>query len=234
MERKLISLGAPRGKVHYNPYGIDCHQFGGANPLKAPPAFVAVGRFVEKKAPQLTLKAFAGVHRMVPEARLRMIGDGPLLEECRALAAELGINDAVTFLGAQAHEVVQEEMRVARCFVQHSVEAHNGDSEGTPVGILEAGASGLPVVSTCHAGIPDVVIEGETGFLVDERDIEEMQKKMLRLAQDPELGGRMGRSARQHIETNFSQGHSIGRLWSIIERCCLSRREPIEEPGHTA
>jgi len=81
-------------------------------PLKAPPAFVAVGRFVEKKAPQLPMKAFAGAHRMVPEARLRMTSDGPLLEECRALAAGLGINDAVTFLGARAQEVVQEEMRV--------------------------------------------------------------------------------------------------------------------------
>jgi len=67
------------------------------------------------------------------------------------------------------------------------------------VGILEAGASGLPEVSTWHAGIPDVVIEGENGFFVDERDIEGMQKKMLRLAQDPELGGRMGCAARQHI-----------------------------------
>src|SRR6266850_2559879 len=171
MERKLISIGAPPERVHYNPYGINCDDFSGADPSSAPPVFLAVGRFVDKKAPQLTLKAFARMHRSVPEAHLRMIGDGPLLDKCRELAVELNVQDVVTFLGAQSPAAVQAEMRSARCFVQHSMEAANGDCEGTPVGILEAGASGLPVVSTRHAGIPDVVIEGETGFLSAEKDV---------------------------------------------------------------
>jgi glycosyltransferase involved in cell wall biosynthesis len=216
MERKLVSLGAPPEKVHYNPYGINCREFGGANPENAPPVFLAVGRFVEKKAPQITLKAFADVHRVFPTARLRMVGSGPLLDECRELAESLRIEHAVTFLGAQSHEVVQEEMRDARCFVQHSMEASNGDCEGTPLGILEAGASGLPVVSTRHAGIADVVIENETGLLVDERDVKGMAENMLRMAQDPELAGRLGRTARQRIANSFSEERSLGRLLEII------------------
>jgi colanic acid/amylovoran biosynthesis glycosyltransferase len=226
MRRKLASLGAPEEKLHYNSCGIDCAEFGGADPSKSPPLFVAVGRFVEKKAPQLTLKAFAEVRRAEPSARLRMLGDGPLLGECRALAGELGLSDggAVEFLGAQAHERVRDEMRAARCFVQHSVEAPNGDCEGTPVGVLEAGASGLPVVSTRHAGIPDAVVEGETGFLVEEHDVAGMAAAMLRLARDPSLAAALGRNARRYIAENFSMERSDRKLWSIIESCVAERR----------
>ncbi|HJQ32276.1 MAG TPA: glycosyltransferase [Pyrinomonadaceae bacterium] len=219
MQRKLVSLGAAPEKVHYNPYGIDLARFGGADPEAAPPTFLAVGRFVEKKAPQLTLAAFAEVLVEEPDARLRMVGDGPLLEECRAVARRLGIENAVEFLGARGHEEVQAEMRGARCFVQHSVEAANGDCEGTPVGILEASAAGLPVVSTRHAGIPDVVVEGETGLLVEERDVRGMAAHMLSLARDAELAGRMGRAARARATENFSMERSIGNLWAIIESC---------------
>ena len=230
MERKLISLGATQEKVHYNPCGINCRDFGGADPSSAPPVFLAVGRFVEKKAPQKTLKAFAGLHQTMPEARLRMIGDGPLLDECRELARELKIETAVTFLGAQSPAVVQEEMRSARCFVQHSMEAANGDCEGTPVGIMEAAASGLPIVSTRHAGIPDVVLEGETGFLVDEGDVTGMTAEMLKVAQNPELAGRLGRAARRRIENHFSEELSDSRLWKVIESCLVSTRTRTEGP----
>jgi glycosyltransferase involved in cell wall biosynthesis len=217
MRTKLVSLGAPDAKVHYNPCGVDCHTFAGGSPADAPPIVLAVGRFVEKKAPQHTVTAFAEVFRADTAARLRMIGDGPLLEACRALATALAIDQAVTFLGTQPPEVVQKEMRGARAFVQHSVEAANGDCEGTPVGILEAGASGLPVVSTRHGGIPDVVIEGETGFLVAENDVSGMAKHMLTLVRSPDLAGRMGRQARGRIEGHFSNERSLARLWSIIE-----------------
>ncbi len=219
MQKKLLSLGVPPEKVYYNPCGIDCQAFGGADPASAPPVFLAVGRFVEKKAPYLTLLAFAEVYRSCHEARLRMIGDGPLLSVCQDLAKALQIENAVTFLGAQPHSVVQEEMRQARAFVQHSVESSSGDSEGTPVGILEAGASGLPVLSTRHAGIPDVVLEGKTGFLVDERDVHGMAKYMLKLIQQPGLARELGQTARRRIETHFSMEQSISRLWSIIESC---------------
>jgi glycosyltransferase involved in cell wall biosynthesis len=224
MQQKLISLGASPEKVHYNPYGINCRQFSGAEPRTAAPLLLAVGRFVEKKAPQLTLRAFAQAHKASPEARLRMIGDGPLLDECRSLVKDLKIDSAVNFLGAQPHTVVQEEMRLARAFVQHSVQASDGDCEGTPVGILEACASGLPVISTRHAGIMDVIVEGQTGFLSEEHDVQGMANNMLQLIRDPELAGQMGRAARLRIENHFSQEQSDGRLWAIIEECMAGRR----------
>lgn len=217
MRRRLISLGAPPEKVCYSPYGVDCARFDGADPAASRSVFLAVGRFVEKKAPYLTLLAFADVYRSHPDSRLRMIGDGPLLGPCRTMATALGLRDAVTFLGPQPHEVVQEEMRKSRAFVQHSIEAADGDCEGMPVAILEAGASGLPVVATRHAGIPDVVIDEETGLLVDERDIGGMAQRMKRLVDDPGLGTRLGEAARIRVAASFSMQQSIDRLWSILE-----------------
>jgi colanic acid/amylovoran biosynthesis glycosyltransferase len=219
MCRKLVELGAPAERVHWVPCGIDCQAFAGGNPAAVGPQFLAVGRFTEKKAPDLTLRAFAATLQACPEARLQMIGFGPLLEPAQALARELGITNAVTFAGACPPAVVQEQMRQARCFVQHSIVAPNGDSEGTPVSILEAGASGLPVVSTRHAGIPDVVSEGETGFLVDERDVAGMAEKMIVLAKDPTLAASLGAAARRRIAGAFSSEQSIGKLWSVLQGC---------------
>ena len=125
----------------------------------------------------------------------------------------------------------EEEMRRVRCFVQHSVEAASGDCEGTPVAIIEAGATGLPVVATRHGGIPDVVIEGETGFLVDEHDVDGMAHCMLRLAEDPALAGRLGEAARARIESCFSMQRSIGELWRIIQSCV--RSDDGELNGHS-
>ncbi len=219
MQQRLIALGAPAEKVRYNPCGVDCSEFEGADPAGAGPRFVAVGRLTPKKAPSITLRAFADVRRRLPGATLRMVGDGPLMAECRVLARDLGIEGSLTFLGAQPPAIVREEMRRARCFVQHSVRAESGDSEGTPVSVIEAGASGLPVVATRHAGIPDVVIEGETGFLVEEHDAAGMARCMLRLAEDAVLAGRLGRAARARIEGCFSMDRSIGELWRIIQSC---------------
>ena len=138
MQRKLIALGAPPGKLRYNPCGVDCGEFTGADPAHAPATFLAVGRLIPKKAPQLTLEAFAKVQRLVPAAVLRMVGDGPLMSECRRLAQVLGIEQSVTFLGAQAPADVREEMRSVRCFIQLAVarsQGRTGCGERCPVSV---------------------------------------------------------------------------------------------------
>jgi len=217
MLARLQELKAPPSKLHFNPHGVDVSVFSGAEPAMAPPTFVAVGRFVDKKSPQLTILAFRDVVMQCADARLVMIGDGPLLESCRSLAHACGIADSVKLLGARPHADVATVMRSARSFVQHSVETSYGDSEGTPVAVLEAGASGLPVVATKHAGIQDVVIDGQTGFLVNEGDVESMGKHMLRLARDSDLAAIMGVAARNRITAEFSLEKSIAGLWRIIQ-----------------
>jgi colanic acid/amylovoran biosynthesis glycosyltransferase len=220
MERQLLSLGAPREKLFYNSCGVDISLFQGADPGIVPPKFLAVGRFVDKKAPYLTILAFKQVLENVPDARLIMVGDGQLLEACKQLARTLKIADSVEFLGEKKHAQVAVIMRQARAFVQHSIKTSYGDSEGTPVSILEAGASGLPVVSTRHAGIQDVVLDGKTGFLVDEGDVDGMAGCMIRLAKDPAMATMLGKAARERISAEFSMEKSIGKLWNIITTAC--------------
>jgi len=126
MRAALIEMGAPPERVHYCPYGVDCDVFQPGDAAAAPPTALAVGRFVDKKAPYLTVLAFAEVHRRHRAARLRMIGDGMLRGSCGDLVTALGLHDAVTLLGHQPHDAIAAEMRAARCFVQHSLIAANG------------------------------------------------------------------------------------------------------------
>lgn len=217
MRDALIDLGAPPHKVHYCPYGVDCQQFHPGSPATAPPEAIAVGRFVDKKAPHLTILAFAKAHRAHPLARLRMIGDGALLGSCTDLVKALGLEHAVTFMGHQGHAAIARHMREARCFVQHSVQALDGDCEGTPNAVLEAGASGLPSVVTRHAGIPDVVRDGHTGILVEERDVDAMAAGLSRMFGDPLLAARLGAAAREHIVSEFAIEKRLLALWRVIE-----------------
>lgn len=218
MERQLEALGAPPGKVHYNPCGVDTTFFSHARPDRNPPHFVAVGRFVEKKGPHLTLLAFAEARQSVPGVRLTMIGEGPLLGACRQLAGALGIADAVRFPGQLAPPRVAAAFRGARAFVQHSLRAPNGDAEGTPVAVLEAGSSGLAVVASAHAGIVDVVRHGETGLLVDEGDVAGMAEALAELARCPARAAELGAAARARVQEEFSLERSLSRLWEILER----------------
>lgn len=215
LSRRLLELGAPQERLHRSANGVDCARFTAGDPASAPPTFLAVGRLVEKKRPDLTITAFAQMAAGRIGTRLRIVGDGPLREPCEALASRL-CPGAVDFLGDQPHDVVARELRGARAFVQHSAVAANGDVEGMPVAVLEAGASGLAAVATCHGGIGEVVVDGETGFLVDEHDVDGMAARMATLADEPALAARLGRAARSRIETCFSLDASIDRLWRIV------------------
>jgi glycosyltransferase involved in cell wall biosynthesis len=145
-----------------------------------------------------------------------MAGDGPLLEPCRDLVKSLNLEQCIQFLGIIGHHSVAEEVRSSRAFLQHSVVAADGDSEGTPVGILEAGCSGIPVIASRHAGIADVVIEGKTGILFDERDVDAMAEAILFLGTHPEEASNMGRLARMHVCEHYAIELSIGKLARLL------------------
>jgi colanic acid/amylovoran biosynthesis glycosyltransferase len=225
MVEALAALGAPRDKLFYNPCGVDTDRFVGADPAAAPPIFLAVGRFVEKKAPHLTVLAFKQVHDACPQARLQMIGDGPLLGLCQQLATVLHLEGRVSFPGVRSRLEVALTMRAARAFVQHSVRSSDGNIEGTPVSVLEAAASGLPVISTLHGGIKDAVIDGQTGFLVNEGDIDAMARRMIELARTPSLAAALGRRGREHIVANYSLSKRIAALAEIIEWAIVKHQQ---------
>lgn len=217
MENQLVKLGALKEKVHYSPCGMDPAMFYGSDPAKSPAVFLTVGRFVDKKAPHLVLLAFKKVLEKKAQVKLLMVGDGPLLNSSISLARALGIEQSVSFLGVKSHKETAQLMREVRAFVQHSIVPPSGDSEGTPVVIQEAGGSGLPVIATYHGGIPDVIEDGVTGFLVNERDVEAMAERMIRLVEDPELAAAMGKAAQKRILANFTLGKNIERLTAALE-----------------
>jgi colanic acid/amylovoran biosynthesis glycosyltransferase len=223
MEQRLLELGAPREKVVYNCYGIDVDRFKEGRPDEAPPHFLAVGRFVEKKAPTHTLLAFRAVVDHRADARLTMVGVGPLWEACRQMVLALRLEGHVELVGVQSPDRIAELFRGSRAFVQHSVMPGNGDAEGTPLAVLEAMASGVPVVATRHTGIGDVVEHGVRGLLCAEHDVATMAANMLRLVDEPALAATMGHAGRAYVEQHHRVEGQVGILQSILEQAASQR-----------
>ncbi|MFA7183813.1 MAG: glycosyltransferase [Victivallales bacterium] len=223
MQDAICKLGAAPDKVILNPCGPNeiFHK------IKTDPVnskkIICLGRFVDKKAPYYNIMAFKDILDFCPDAELVMIGDGVLRETCRNLARQYGISGKVTFTGALSVDAVARELSGARIFLQHSVVTENGDSEGTPVGILEAQAAGIPVVSTKHAGIVDAVIDKKTGFLADEHDINAIVAFLKLLLSDDNLVSRMGISAKKHIHDNYSMARHIRLINNAISDAVKQR-----------
>ena len=218
MVESLKQLGAPAEKVVLNPYGVDTKLFTEVNVSNSAPNFLSVGRFVEKKSPLSVIEAFFILSKNVAHARLWMVGEGPLFNQAKELAGQLKLSDKITFTGVLSKNEIQTLMQQMRCFVQHSVTAADGDKEGTPNTILEAGASGLAIVSTRHAGINEAVVNGETGYLVPEHDVKSMAGYMTKIAEDVELAAELGTKEAMHIRKNYEMNDRINTLAAVLRQ----------------
>jgi glycosyltransferase involved in cell wall biosynthesis len=207
---KLAAIGCPESKLHIIPYGVDPARF--RPTTREPQMFLAVGRLVDKKAPHLTLRAFAKVRERFPRAELDMVGDGPMRQTCEELVRDLGLHGRVRMHGVKDADFVAALMGRASVFVQHSVTAPNGDMEGLPVAILEAMASSLPVVSTRHSGIPEAVLDNETGLLVDEGDVEGMATHFSALLENPGRAAELGQAGRVRVTELYTLDKARKRL----------------------
>jgi glycosyltransferase involved in cell wall biosynthesis len=214
----LKKLGASPDKIYLNPYGVDTHKFPKIDISKSGINFISVGRFVEKKSPLTVVKAFKIVAEKFPDAHLWMVGAGPLCDDTKNLIEQLNLEDQVSLTGALPSSEIQKLMQKMRCFVQHSITAADGDMEGTPNTILEAGSSGLAIVSTFHAGIKEAVIHDETGFLVPENDCLGMADYMIKLANDPQLAVTIGDKEAAHIRKNYDMDKRIDVLNKILQQ----------------
>jgi glycosyltransferase involved in cell wall biosynthesis len=146
-----------------------------------------------------------------------MLGDGMLLNVTKNLAEGLGLSANVEFRGVLSPVEIRQLFEESLAFVQHSITLANGDSEGTPVAILDAQASSLPVVSTYHAGIPDVVADKCTGLLVEEKNIDGMTENMLRLLTEEGLAKTLGVAGRERVMKYFTLEKHLSTLESIIK-----------------
>lgn len=210
---KAIALGYPaeRTLTHYN--GVDLGRFHPGEGPREPGLVLHVGRLVEKKGTAGLIEAMAGI----VGASLVVIGDGPL----RA-ALERRAGPAARFLGALPPDEVASWMRRASVLAAPSLTAGDGDAEGLPNVVVEAAASGLPVVATLHSGIPEAATDGETGFLVPEGDSAALADRIGALLDAADLRGAMGEAARRMAEERFDRARLTARLEAIYDAAAAS------------
>ncbi len=202
---RLGELGVPvdRTQLHY--IGVDTNAFESqaVNSDSERLVILHVARLVEKKGTAYLLEAFAKIAAQHPRAELVVIGTGPLGGSLEQRAAKLGIGARIRWLGAQPHAAVREWLRRAAVLCLPSCTAANGDAEGLGLVLLEAAASGVPVVATRHGGIPEAVEDGSTGYLVPERDASALGAALDALLAGDSLRARMGREARRLVRERF-------------------------------
>jgi colanic acid/amylovoran biosynthesis glycosyltransferase len=209
--RKLEALGCSPGKLRKLASGVDMTQFAykertllPGEPLR----ILTVGRLVEKKGIEYSLRAVAKVVEKHADLQYDIVGEGPLRCKLQKLIHELGRDNNVRLHGEKDSSYVRQMMNQCHLFMLTSVTAADGNQEGTPCALLEAQASGIPVVSTWHSGIPEIVLDRQTGFLAPERDVEGLADQLSYLIEHPQIWPDLGRNGRRHVD----EYHNIAKL----------------------
>jgi colanic acid/amylovoran biosynthesis glycosyltransferase len=221
---RLMEHGCPFERIHVHHMGIDIGRFPfrarqttgrGRNgrPLRA----ITIGRLVEKKGIEYALEAVSlFAHRGYPVIHT-IVGDGPLRAHLERVAGRLGITENVRFLGARDHRNVQQLLYQSDVMLAPSTTDGDGDQEGIPVTLMEAMASGLPVISTLHSGIPELVEHGTSGLLVVERDVEGLAAALQDVVKTDGLARRLAEAGRVAVERDFNQERLLHDLVDYYE-----------------
>jgi colanic acid/amylovoran biosynthesis glycosyltransferase len=197
MRDRLVSLGCPQQRIAVHRLGIDLdrlrpRQHGTNRRLE----ILSIARLVPKKGIEDGLRAVAELAKRGRDVAYTIVGDGPLRGRLEQRARELDVGRLVNFTGARPANEIPQFLGAADVLLAPSVTAGDGDAEGTPVAILEAQAAGIPVVSTLHAGIPEIVEDSRSGFLVAEGDVPALTEKLAELSDNPSLRATMGIAGR--------------------------------------
>ena len=230
MRETLIRLGCPGEKIVVQHIGVESEKIA-FQPRKIGQSgevrVLIAGAFREKKGIPYAVEAFGLVKKKHPGLKLKLTiigasrGTPSEEEEKKNILAALsryGLENDAAMPGFQPHDVLWNEMYKAHIFLSPSVTAADGDTEGgAPVSIIEASASGMPVVSTAHCDIPEVVLDGQSGFLVPERDVKALAEKLEALVLDPALWEKFGAAGRKHIEENYDISKQVRRLEALYD-----------------
>jgi colanic acid/amylovoran biosynthesis glycosyltransferase len=226
LRQQLIELGCPSQKAVVQHLGVPVdqypHKLFKTNKPNARVVVLQVATFREKKGIEYSIQAVAKALQTNPQIELRIIGKGDSPEADSAISGlidRLQLKDHVKLLGTTSHADTIQEMLNADIFLHPSVTASDGDNEGgAPVGIIEASAIGLPVVSTYHADIPEVVHDKTTGYLVPERDADSLAERLLDLVGSPERRALFGSEGRKHVGEEYNLKTQMEKLESIYSR----------------
>jgi colanic acid/amylovoran biosynthesis glycosyltransferase len=208
LARALAELGCPNEKIRVQRTGIPLEQipFRARNwPNDGQWKFLQAGRLIQKKGFKTSLRAFAAFQKENPGAVFTIAGEGPMLEELRALSRHLGIENQVRFAGFLSQAQLREEFYRAHIFLHPSKLGADGNQEGVPNAMLEAMASGLPIFATHHGGIPEAIENEVSGILVDECDHGALAKALLAWTNRAEALSEMTRNAAAVVAAKFEQ-----------------------------
>lgn len=220
-KEKLIDMGCDRERIIVHRMGIDLDQFRfkerkwDSRRLK----LITVARLDEKKGYEYSIKAVTKLIEANPglEIEYSIIGEGPLRTSLRNLIRNARMEDKIRILGPMDQEELRAHLENAQIFILASSTSRDGDMEGIPVVLMEAQACGMPVVSTLHSGIPEVVLDGESGVLVPEGDVDALTERLQYLVEHPELWPEMGRRGRKLVEQKYDIKMLNSRLVRIYE-----------------
>ncbi len=217
-KQQTVKLGCIPAKISVVPVGLYVDQFPFRVRLLQPSEqirILTVGRLVEKKGHTFSIRAVAELIRKGFSIRYTIAGDGPLREELHKLVISLGIESNVIFCGEQTQAEIIKLYENSHLFVLSSVTASNGDKEGQGLVLQEAQACGLPVVSTLHNGIPEGILDGTSGYLVPEQDIESLANAIEKLIIDPLQWEQMGNAGRNYVAAKYEIKLLIPQLCQI-------------------
>uniref|UniRef100_B8HQ75 Glycosyl transferase group 1 n=1 Tax=Cyanothece sp. (strain PCC 7425 / ATCC 29141) TaxID=395961 RepID=B8HQ75_CYAP4 len=214
---RLLAQGYPAEKVIQHYIGVDIDKFTPAACKPQQRYILCVGRHTAKKGIDTLLRGFARIAPHYPEVVLLQVGNGPLTRKLVSLTQKLGLEGRVHWLGFQPQKTVLQLMQGAEIFALPSQTAADGDSEALGIVFNEASACGIPIVATRHGGIPEAVLDGETGFLVAERAEAELAEKLHLLLEDRSLGQQMGRRGREWVCDRFDLRRQTAQLETIYD-----------------
>lgn len=203
-------------RVHRIYNGLDLGEFDRAHFSSTPPLIVAVGRLIPKKGFRDLIRACSLLAERGKSFQCEIIGEGPLEIELRSQIERLGLQNRVVLSGTKPQSQVRHHLAAANVFVLPSVIDPDGGMDNLPTVIMEAMATGLPIVSTNLGGIPEMVVENETGFLVQPGDVESMADAIQNLISDCSLAERLGQSGYDRAQALFSIEKNVRDLCALI------------------
>ncbi|WP_347275219.1 glycosyltransferase [Candidatus Kuenenia sp.] len=220
-KNELIKLGCDEKKIFVHRMGIDTRKFL-FYPRKprdnGKVQLLTVARLVEKKGVQYGINAVAKVLKNHPDIEYKIVGDGTLRGDMTRLIDELDVSNNIKLLGWKTQEEIMELMKTTDILLAPSVTSQDGDQEGIPVVLMEALAQGIPVLSTYHSGIPELVHDGISGFLVPERDVDSLAERLMYLIGHQEIWAEMGKAGRKYVAENYDVNKLNDQLLELYQR----------------
>ncbi len=231
--QRVIELGEDPEKVAVHFSGLDVNKFA-FRPRQlepgAPVRIATTGRLVEKKGIEYAIRAFAKQVEQFPELTYLIIGDGPLKQSLETLIRDLGVESSIHLLGWRDESEIIKTLETCHLFIAPSVTAQDGNQDA-PINVLkEAMAMGLPVISTYHGGIPELVEDGVSGFLAPERDVNALAVKLGYLLAHPERWPEMGQAGRSFVERHFDLNRLNDQLVSRYEALLRGYENSADAP----